>query len=61
MNKRNLREETINLHGNHAGKIKVLSKVNLENEQDLSLVYTPGVADAKGTASYQKNSRNPVS
>jgi malate dehydrogenase (oxaloacetate-decarboxylating) len=45
MNKRNLREETINLHRNHTGKIEVLSKVSFENEHDLSLVYTPGVAD----------------
>lgn len=45
MNKRNLREETINLHRDHSGKIEVISKVSIENEQDLSLVYTPGVAD----------------
>lgn len=45
MDKRNLREETTNLHRFHAGKIEVVSKVNIENEDDLSLVYTPGVAD----------------
>jgi malate dehydrogenase (oxaloacetate-decarboxylating) len=45
MKKRNLREETIDLHRNHLGKIEVISKVSIENESDLSLVYTPGVAD----------------
>ncbi|EDL66125.1 NAD(P)-dependent malic enzyme [Bacillus sp. SG-1] len=45
MSKRNLRDETIELHRQHSGKIEVKSKVNIKDESDLSLVYTPGVAD----------------
>ncbi|TYR74409.1 NADP-dependent malic enzyme [Rossellomorea vietnamensis] len=45
MSRRNLRDETIALHRQHSGKIEVNSKVNIKTEEDLSLVYTPGVAD----------------
>lgn len=45
MTKHNVREEAINLHRKHLGKIEVTSKVSIETEKDLSLVYTPGVAD----------------
>ncbi|WP_138418123.1 NAD(P)-dependent malic enzyme [Aquibacillus sediminis] len=45
MKKRNLRDESIDLHRNHSGKIEILSKVSVDSEDDLSLVYTPGVAD----------------
>ncbi|WP_421378819.1 NAD(P)-dependent malic enzyme [Bacillus salacetis] len=45
MSRRNLRDETIELHRLHSGKIEVNSKVNINSEEDLSLVYTPGVAD----------------
>ncbi|MDI6709538.1 MAG: malic enzyme-like NAD(P)-binding protein [Bacillota bacterium] len=39
-----LREEALALHRQAKGKIEVTSKLPLRNEQDLSLVYTPGVA-----------------
>ncbi|WP_117149107.1 MULTISPECIES: NADP-dependent malic enzyme [Paraliobacillus] len=45
MNKQNLREEAIKLHRKNLGKLEITSKVNIDNESDLSLVYTPGVGD----------------
>ncbi|MDD2485485.1 MAG: NAD-dependent malic enzyme [bacterium] len=41
-----IREEALKLHLEHKGKIEVTSKVSVENNHDLSLAYTPGVADA---------------
>lgn len=40
-----LRDEAIKLHLDNNGKIKVVSKVPIENRYDLSLAYTPGVAE----------------
>jgi malate dehydrogenase (oxaloacetate-decarboxylating) len=40
-----LREETLKLHLDNRGKISVVSKVELKNRHDLSLAYTPGVAE----------------
>jgi len=40
-----LREEALALHSAKKGKIEVVSKVKLENGHDLSLAYTPGVAE----------------
>jgi malate dehydrogenase (oxaloacetate-decarboxylating) len=40
-----LRDEALSLHANHKGKIEVRSKVSIQNEYDLSLAYTPGVAE----------------
>ncbi|MFC7063283.1 NAD(P)-dependent malic enzyme [Halobacillus seohaensis] len=37
--------ETVNLHRKYKGKIEVTSKVPVITEEDLSLVYTPGVAE----------------
>ncbi|WP_112180309.1 NAD(P)-dependent malic enzyme [Paraliobacillus zengyii] len=45
MNKQNLREEAIKLHRDNLGKLEITSKVKIDNESDLSLVYTPGVGD----------------
>ncbi len=41
----NLREEALKLHRDNKGKIEVVSKVKVENGKDLSLAYTPGVAE----------------
>lgn len=41
----NLSEESLKLHEEKEGKIEVISKVKVENRQDLSLAYTPGVAE----------------
>ncbi len=40
-----LREDALKLHKDSMGKIEVVSKVPLRNKQDLSLAYTPGVAE----------------
>ncbi|MDR3592401.1 MAG: NAD-dependent malic enzyme, partial [Negativicutes bacterium] len=39
------REEALKLHKDHQGKLQVASKVPLENMHDLSIAYTPGVAE----------------
>jgi len=38
-------KESLKLHEKHRGKIEVTSKVPLKNHDDLSLAYTPGVAE----------------
>ena len=42
----NVYEESLKLHEEHKGKLEVTSKVKVKNMQDLSLAYTPGVAEA---------------
>ena len=41
----NLKEEALKLHGQNKGKLATISKVNVKTKEDLSLVYTPGVAE----------------
>ena len=41
----NIREESLKKHYEWNGKIEVVSRVPVENRQDLSLAYTPGVAE----------------
>ncbi len=41
----NLGEESLKLHEKSKGKVAIKSKVAVNNKQDLSLVYTPGVAE----------------
>jgi len=36
---------SLELHEKHVGKLEVTSKVKLENRDDLSIAYTPGVAE----------------
>ncbi len=38
-------KESLKLHEKHQGKLAVVSKVPLENKDDLSTAYTPGVAE----------------
>lgn len=38
-------QEALELHLRHKGKLATVSKVPLKNKQDLSLAYTPGVAE----------------
>lgn len=38
-------EESLKLHEKYKGKIEVISKVKVETREDLSLAYTPGVAE----------------
>ena len=41
----NIREKSLQKHYEWNGKIEVVSRVPVENRQDLSLAYTPGVAE----------------
>ncbi|HHW02193.1 MAG TPA: NAD-dependent malic enzyme [Thermoanaerobacterales bacterium] len=41
----NLTEEALRLHAENRGKIEIKSKVSLKDSKDLSLAYTPGVAE----------------
>ena len=38
-------DESLKLHGKYHGKLKVEAKVPCEDAKDLSLAYTPGVAE----------------
>ncbi|MDI3258015.1 MAG: malic enzyme-like NAD(P)-binding protein [Kyrpidia sp.] len=40
-----LREDALKLHRDHQGKLAVVSKVALKTPRDLSLAYSPGVAE----------------
>ena len=37
-------KESLRLHGEWKGKIEVMSRVPVASKEDLSLAYTPGVA-----------------
>ncbi|MFP3357209.1 malic enzyme-like NAD(P)-binding protein [Planococcus sp. SIMBA_143] len=39
-----LKNDSLDLHRRHQGKLEIRSKVAVENERDLSLAYSPGVA-----------------
>ncbi|MBR5818051.1 MAG: NADP-dependent malic enzyme [Clostridia bacterium] len=41
-----VREKSLIAHYNWGGKIEVISRAKIENREDLSLAYTPGVAEA---------------
>ncbi|MDO5703155.1 MAG: malic enzyme-like NAD(P)-binding protein, partial [Lachnospiraceae bacterium] len=41
----NYAEESLKLHGEWKGKIEVISRVPVKTKEDLSLAYTPGVAE----------------
>jgi malate dehydrogenase (oxaloacetate-decarboxylating) len=41
----NVYEESLVLHEENQGKVKIVSKVPVRNRKDLSLAYTPGVAE----------------
>ncbi|MGO1057882.1 NAD(P)-dependent malic enzyme [Planococcus sp. FY231025] len=41
----NLRNDSLHLHRENRGKLEVRSKVAVRNERDLSLAYSPGVAE----------------
>ncbi len=40
-----LKEQALKLHEDNQGKIEVVSKVRVESREDLSLAYSPGVAE----------------
>jgi len=41
----NYREESLKLHGQWKGKIEVVARVPVGSREELSLAYTPGVAE----------------
>ncbi len=41
----NYNEESLKLHEEKKGKIEIISKVKVDTKEDLSLAYTPGVAE----------------
>ena len=41
----NIKEESLQKHYEWGGKIEVVSRTRVENSKDLSLAYTPGVAE----------------
>ncbi|NLK09956.1 MAG: NADP-dependent malic enzyme, partial [Staphylococcus equorum] len=45
MSVRNETTDSISLHHERSGKIEITSKVEVNDEQDLSVVYTPGVSE----------------
>lgn len=45
MSKENIREAALKMHLDNKGKISVTSKVELKNAWDLTLAYSPGVAE----------------
>ncbi|SDN98607.1 NAD(P)-dependent malic enzyme [Halobacillus aidingensis] len=45
MHKDNRKRETLDLHRAYRGKIEISSKLPVDSEEELSLVYTPGVAE----------------
>ena len=49
------KKESIKLHRMYKGKIQVALKTKVENKQDLSLIYTPGVAEAVKLIAKNKN------
>jgi malate dehydrogenase (oxaloacetate-decarboxylating) len=40
-----IRQESLKIHGQWKGKIEVISSVPVATKEDLSLAYTPGVAE----------------
>ena len=40
-----LRDDALNMHKENQGKLSIVSKVPLRNGKDLSLAYSPGVAE----------------
>lgn len=41
----NIYEEALKYHGDLKGKFEIISRCKIKNEKDLSLAYTPGVAE----------------
>jgi malate dehydrogenase (oxaloacetate-decarboxylating) len=54
-NKKDIYTESVELHEKYHGKIEVYSKVPIRNRHDLSLAYTPGVAEVCREIARDKN------
>lgn len=53
-----IKEESLQLHKKLHGKIEVTSKIEVNSPEDLSLVYTPGVAESCRLIANDKNAAN---
>ncbi|HUX35554.1 MAG TPA: NADP-dependent malic enzyme, partial [Candidatus Paceibacterota bacterium] len=51
----NVNEEAFELHRKNRGKIEIKNKVSIENKEDLSLAYTPGVGYVSSEIGKDKN------
>lgn len=51
-------QESLKLHEELRGKIEVVARRHIETRDDLSLLYTPGVADPAGKL--QRTMRSPL-
>jgi malate dehydrogenase (oxaloacetate-decarboxylating) len=47
--------ESLRIHASKKGKISVISKVSVDDKEDLSIAYTPGVAEPCKKISQDKN------
>ena len=45
MRKTDYSKKSLQLHKNKKGKLEIISKVRLKSKNDLSVAYTPGVAE----------------
>ncbi len=48
-------QDSVSLHKKHRGKIKLIPKMEVKDRHDLSLVYTPGVAEVSRVIAGDKN------
>ncbi|PLS04796.1 NAD-dependent malic enzyme [Neobacillus cucumis] len=51
----NLKEKSLQLHREYNGKLEINAKIELKSKEDLSLIYTPGVAEACKEINKDKN------
>lgn len=58
--KMNYFEQSVRLHRKHRGKLEVKSKIPLRNKEDLSLIYTPGVAEVSRQIAKNKKISNSL-
>ncbi|MCM3655241.1 NADP-dependent malic enzyme [Metabacillus litoralis] len=64
MNETKIREKALQLHKQLTGKFEIVSKVEINSAYDLSLAYTPGVAESckviaeNNEASYEQTARS---
>jgi malate dehydrogenase (oxaloacetate-decarboxylating) len=54
-------KESVELHRKNKGKIELRNKVNIKNKNDLSLAYTPGVAEVSRVISKDKKKAKTLS
>lgn len=56
--KKDINSQALHLHKKLKGKLEIISKVKIENRDDLSLIYTPGVAAVSLHLALHKNLTN---